>query len=67
MTVYASMKAAAGLATLILVVWLLRWAWHRHRGTPLDMDAERERLHLRQDVARSYRLGKGIMKWYFRR
>jgi hypothetical protein len=50
---------------LILVLWFLRWAWHRHFGTPLDPDVERERL--RQDIARSYRLGKRITKWYFRR
>jgi hypothetical protein len=65
MSIAASITAMMGIATLLLVVWLLRWAWHRHFGTPLDMDAERERL--RQDVARSYRFSSRVIKWYFRR
>lgn len=65
MSVAASIAAMMGIATVLLVVWLLRWAWHRHRGTPLDMDAERERLQ--RDVARSYRFSSRIIKWYFRR
>jgi len=49
---------------LLLVIWLLRWAWHRFFGAPLDMAAERERL--RQDIGRNYRLMRRLAKWYFR-
>lgn len=53
------------LIWLILALWVLRWAWHRFLGAPLDPAAERERL--RRDIGRSYRLARWIVKRYFRR
>jgi hypothetical protein len=54
-----------GLVLLIVVIYGLRWAWHRFFGTPLDPEAERERLH--QDLKRSWRIAKWMTKQYFRR
>ena len=64
MSISANVHVVLGLMALLLVIWLLRWAWHRFFGAPLDMAAERERL--RQDIGRNYRLMRRLAKWYFR-